>query len=268
MTEMTSKTIVAKMQQELRERIAELKEQPSLAVVLVGNDRNSLLYVTSIKKRHAEDLSILYRIEHMPEESTTEEVLEILEFLNNDPTVTGIIVQLPLPKHIDTDTVLDAVAAQKDVDGLRNGSEFTAPIVDAIMMLLHEYAIALSGQQIVVVGNGKLVGAPLSTYLRNEGYAVNTCDNDTKDLKSCTLEADILISATGKRHLITPEMVKEGAVVIDVDCDVEYDAVKEKASYITPQRGAVGPLTVLFLLNNVVLAAEQRKEEDDGSEKS
>lgn len=258
--EMTSHTIVHKLYDELQTRIDTLKEhghEPHLAVVLVGHNPKSELYVSSIKQRRAQELGIAFTIHRLAETASEEKIIETIEELNNQESVTGIIVQLPLPESIHVDRVLNSVAAHKDVDGLRKGSDFTPPTVCAILKLLEAYDIILRDKKISIVGKGRLVGAPLYEELRQLKLDVTACDESIEDLTSCTLGADILISATGEPHLIQPSMVKDGAVVIDVDADVQYEAVAEKVAYITPQKGGVGPLTVACLLENVVTAAEQ-----------
>lgn len=257
--EMTSHTIISKLNEQLRATVNTLHQQgqqPHLAVVLVGHDPQSELYVSSIKKREAEDLGIGFSIHRLDSNASEERIIETIEQLNHEGSVTGIIVQLPLPQDIDTDRVLNSVSLAKDVDGLRTGSRFIPPTVSAILELLSAYDIDLSNKRIVVVGQGRLVGGPLLKELRRYKLDVTVCDESTTDLAACTINADILISATGEHHLIKPSMVKYGAVVIDVDHEVAYDEVIDKVGYITPQRGGVGPLTVTFLLSNVIEAAQ------------
>ncbi len=257
---MTSQTIVAKLYELLAEEIEQLKQQeavPSLAVVLVGEDPNSVTYV-SIKGRQAESLGMGFSLHRLDESASEATVIEAIERLNEEPDVTGIIVQLPLPSHIDTDHVLQAVAKEKDVDGLRPDSEFTPPTVSAIMELFHGYDIELKEKKIVVVGKGRLVGGPIIKRLKEHNLDVTVCDESTGDLGACTINADILISGTGQEHLIKPSMIKPGAVVVDVDKEVVFDEVLDKVGYITPQKGGVGPLTVAFLLSNVVDAAKKQ----------
>lgn len=259
--EMTSHTITEKLYHQLGQRVAELQEQgvqPALAVVLVGHDPKSELYVSSIKQRRAQELGIDFTIHRLDANASEDSIIETIERLNQEAQVTGIIVQLPLPDAIDTDRVLAAVAAEKDVDGLRPGSQFMPPTVSAILGLLEAYDIVLTDKKISIIGQGRLVGAPLLREMKQLKLDVNACDESVEDLSTCTLDADIVISATGEPNLIRPSMVKEKAVVIDVDCDVLYDEVAEKVAYITPQKGGVGPLTVAYLLANVVEAAEKQ----------
>lgn len=256
--EMTSHTITEKLYADLRHKVEEIVangKQPSLAVVLVGHDPKSELYVSSIKQRRAQELGVDFTIHRLDQSVTQDTVLATIEKLNRESSVSGIIVQLPLPDQLDTDAILNAIDLKKDVDGLRSGTPYLPPTVAAIMQLFESYDIALTDKKITVVGKGKLVGAPLLSELKKLGLDVEACDEWTDDLVGKTVAADILISATGDPGIIKPEMVKEGAIVIDVDEDVEYEAVAPKTSYITPQRGAVGPLTVAFLLSNVIEAA-------------
>lgn len=255
---MTSHTLVAQLTEALKSRIAELTaqgHQPGLAVILVGHDPKSELYVSSIKQRQAEDLGISFTIHRFDELVNEATILETIERLNSELMVSGIIIQLPLPEQLDTNHLLNAIAEEKDVDGLRSGSPFLPPTVEAIMKLLEAYDIPLADKKIVIVGKGRLVGGPLYNELKALKLNVTACDQSIDDLSTCTLGADILISATGVPRLIKPAMIQDGAVIIDVDTDVMYDDIIDKVSYITPQKGGVGPLTVSILLSHVVEAA-------------
>ncbi len=257
--EMTSHTLVEKLYADLAARVQLLiaaGHTPALAVVLVGNDPSSERYVASIKRKQAESIGILYTIHRLDATANEATVIDTIEKLNLEVGVTGIIVQLPLSEGLNVETILGSVAKEKDVDGLRQGTTFMPPTVRSILELFEAYDIQLADKKIAIVGHGRLVGAPLYSVLKGLKLDVSTCDASVADLKGCTLGADILICATGHPKLIEPSMVKEGAVIVDVDTDVNYDAVAAKASYITPQRGGVGPLTVTFLLANVIEAAE------------
>lgn len=259
--EMTSHTIVQKLYDELRPRIEALTEaghQPALAVILIGHDPMSELYVSSIKQKQAENLGIDFTVHRFDENVAEEKIIGAIQQFNSQPAVSGLIIQLPLPEAVNTEEVLTAVALEKDVDGLRAGSQFVPPTVNAILELLEAYDIQLKDKKIVIVGRGRLVGSPLEKALKELKLDITVCDQTIEDLAGCTLNADILISATGESGLIKPPMVKDGAVVIDVDNDVVYDQIASKASAITPQKGGVGPLTVAFLLSNVVEAAEKQ----------
>lgn len=259
--EMTSHTIVHKLYDQLHRKVEQLVQRgkvPQLAVVLVGHDPKSELYVSSIKQKRAHELGIDFTIHRLDATASEDKVIETIERLNQETAVTGIIVQLPLPQSINVDRVLNSVAPTKDVDGLHKQSRFTPPTVCAILHLLEAYDIELAGKQISIVGKGRLVGGPLLAELKRLKLNVTACDETITDLSTCTLGADILISATGQPHLIQPSLVKSGAVVIDVDCDVNYEAVAEKVRYITPQKGGVGPLTVACLLANIVEATAEQ----------
>lgn len=261
--EMTSHTIIENINQELKTRIDELQKKdchPGLAVVLVGHNPKSELYVSAIKQRQAEQLGIDFTIHRLDEGAGEDKIIETIQELNRQPTVSGIIVQLPLPEAIDLDQVLNSVKPEKDVDGLGQNSPFLAPTVGAITRLLEEYDIKVTDQKIVIVGKGRLVGQPLYDELKKLRLDVEVCAQSTENLANLTSKADILISATGQPNLINSSMVKDGAVVIDVDYDVDYELVAPKTSYITPQKGGVGPLTVTYLLTNVVEAAESQNE--------
>ncbi len=256
---LTSHTIVEQLYRNLKTRIDRLiasGHQPKLAVVLVGDDPNSITYV-AIKQRQAEALGLGFVLHHLAAGVDETAVLAVIEQLNQEPAVSGIIVQLPLPEQLETETILKAVEPEKDVDGLNRKSQFKPPTVQAILELFSAYDIDLTDKQIVLVGKGRLVGGPLLTQLEKLGYRPTVCDESTDDLAACTLQADILISATGQPHLITPTMVKDQAIIIDVDHEVVFDEVLPKVKAITPQKGAVGPLTVAILLSHVVEAAEQ-----------
>lgn len=259
--EMTSHTIIYKLFEKLKTRVKTLKKQniqPHLAVILVGHDAKSEMYVSSIKQKRAQELDINFTIHKHDENATTETILDTIRSLNDEPGVNGIIVQLPLPAHIDTDRILNSVAKEKDVDALAEGSTFTAPTVCAITALLEAYDIPLEAKKIAIVGKGRLVGSPLMQEFKKRKLDVTACDQSTDKLSDCTYQADILISATGQSNLIKLGMVKDKAVVIDVDSDVDYELVFDKVSYITPQKGGVGPLTVAYLLQNVIVAAQKQ----------
>lgn len=255
--QMTSHTIVEKIYLELKNRVKELSDRgivPALAVILVGHDPQSELYVASIKQRRASELGIDFKIHRLDENVDQESLTKAITDLNNQSEVNGIIVQLPLPSNLNTDAILNSIDPGKDVDGLHQDSPYLSPTVSAILELIEGYDLTLADKKIVIVGKGRLVGAPLLKELQKLKLQVEAVDDQVEDLAKITVQADILVSATGKPNLIQPQMVKEGAVVIDVDQDVNYEAVGPKTAYITPQRGGVGPLTVAFLLQNVIEA--------------
>ncbi|TAJ43528.1 bifunctional methylenetetrahydrofolate dehydrogenase/methenyltetrahydrofolate cyclohydrolase FolD [Methanofollis fontis] len=260
----------------LKERIEESGLHPHLATVLVGQDPGSQLYVR-MKHRACERVGIGSVGIELPETATTQEVLSAVNRLNNDSEISGILVQLPLPAQVDTEQVISAVLPEKDVDGfhpLNIGKLYTGhpgfvPCTpQGVMTILSEYGIETAGKRAVVMGRSVDVGRPMAALLLNADATVTICHSRTRDLATVTREADILISAIGKPRFVTTEMVKEGAVVIDVGTnrdengklcgDVDFDAVKERASAITPVPGGVGPMTIATLMENTFAAARAR----------
>ncbi len=272
------KAVAAQIRGELKLR-AEAFEQsygrrPSLAVVLVGEDPASQIYVRN-KIKGCEEVGIRSVGRYLKGTATEEEVLAAVRALAEDGEVDGILVQLPLPRGLDADRILRAIPAEKDVDGFsaenlgllarrEEGTVACTPL--GVMELLKRYEIPLRGKRAVVVGRSNIVGRPMALLLLNADATVTICHSATRDLREECLRADILVSAVGKAKLITGDMVKEGAVVIDVGMnrdenglcgDVDFEAVSKKASYITPVPGGVGPMTVAMLLSNTVSAAER-----------
>ena len=248
---------------------------PKLVVVLVGNDSASQVYVRN-KHKSCGEVGIESEVITMPEETTQQELLEVVERLNQDNSVDGILVQLPLPKQIDEKTVLRAIRPDKDVDGfhpvnvglLSIGDECFAPATPSgIVVMLKEYGIEIAGKHCVIVGRSNIVGKPMAALMLKENATVTICHSRTSNLAEMTRQADILIVATGRRNTVTADMVKEGVVVIDVGMnrneqgklcgDVDFAQVKEKASYITPVPGGVGPMTITELLESTILAAKR-----------
>jgi len=257
----------------LKEEIEDSGLYPRLATVIVGNDPASQMYVR-MKHRACEQVGIGSVGIELPADATTEKVLESVHQLNRDTDIDGILVQLPLPKHVDAERVIEAISPQKDVDGyhpenmglLFSGKpRFTSCTPTGIMTLLAEYKIPLAGARAVVVGRSIDVGRPMAALLLNADATVTICHSKTRDLAEELKRADILISAIGKAHFIQPAMVKPGAVVIDVGInqldgklvgDVEYAKVSEIASAITPVPGGVGPMTIATLMENTYRAAK------------
>ncbi len=253
---------------------AETGITPGLAVILVGDDPASKIYVGNKKKACAE--VGFNSFEHiLPAETTEAELLELIEKLNADPAVHGILCQLPLPRHIDERAVINAISPKKDVDAFHPqnvgrimiGSYDFLPCTPAgVMELIHSAGISVNGKNCTVVGRSNIVGKPMAMLLLHENGTVTVCHSRTKDLKAACLNADILVAAVGKAKLITADMVKEGAAVIDVGMnrdengklcgDVDFENVKEKASYITPVPGGVGPMTIAMLMRNTLTAAK------------
>lgn len=270
------KKISAEIKEELKVKVAELKEQGvnvTLAVIQVGKDPASSVYVGN-KKKACEYIGIESLAYELEEETTEEALLDIIEKLNNDPKVNGILVQLPLPAHMNEERVINTIAPEKDVDGFHPQSVgalsigqkgFVSCTPSGIIELIKRSGITMEGKECVVVGRSNIVGKPMALLLLRENGTVTVCHSRTHDLKEVTKRADILVVAIGKPLFITDEYVKDGAVVIDVGIhrdennklcgDVDYQKVEPKASYITPVPGGVGPMTIAMLMNNCVQAA-------------
>ena len=270
----------------VRERIAKETEEfrnttgiiPGLAVILVGNDPASAVYVRN-KHKACEGAGMKSIQIYMPEDTTEEELLSKIAELNSDSSVHGILVQLPLPRHISEEKVISAISPDKDVDAfhpvnvgkIMTGSYSFLPCTPAgVMKLLDFYNIEIQGKKCVVVGRSNIVGKPMSLLLLERNGTPTLCHSKTCDLFSVTKEADILVVAIGRANFIGAEAVKEGAVVIDVGInrlpdgrlagDVNFDEVKDKASFITPVPGGVGPMTITVLLENTLTAAKKSVE--------
>jgi methylenetetrahydrofolate dehydrogenase (NADP+)/methenyltetrahydrofolate cyclohydrolase len=255
----------------LKREISGLKEKPGLATIIVGDNPSSRLYV-GIKRRTCEEVGIYSELYELPEKTKEEELIKLIKRLNADKKIHGILVQMPIPKHISEKKVFAAIAVEKDVDGfhdynmgcLLTGEEKMVPCTPkGVVRLLEKYGITIAGKNVVVVGRSKIVGRPTALMLLNRDATVTICHSKTKNLAMHTLLADILVVAVGSPKLITADMVKKGVVVVDVGTtkvgsklvgDVDFDSVKEKAEYMTPVPGGVGPMTVAMLLENTVKA--------------
>lgn len=285
------KLISTEIRDELKQEVENLKKEgitPGLGVILVGEDPASKSYVTA-KERACDSLGIYSDNRHIPKETSEEELLSIIDAMNNDPRIDGILVQLPLPKHIDPDKVIMRISPEKDVDGFHPQSigkmimgkdTFLPCTPHGVVKLLNYAGIQIEGSHVVVVGRSNIVGKPVANLLldksKNGNATVTVCHSRTKNIKDMTLQADILIAAIGKAQFITADMIKDGAVIIDVGVnrvedstkkkgfrlvgDVDFEPVKEKASAITPVPGGVGPMTITMLMYNTVQSAKQRKE--------
>ena len=267
------KTVSEKRLELLKEMIEESGLYPRLATVIVGSDPASQMYVR-MKHRACEQVGIGSIGIDLPADASTERVLEAVVKLNNDPDINGILVQLPLPAGVDTGRVINAIAPNKDVDGfhpcnigrLFSGDPLFAPCTpQGIMTILEEYRIPIAGKHAVVIGRSIDVGRPMAALLLNADATVTICHSKTGDLKEVARRADILVSAVGKARFVGPDMVKEGAAVIDVGInhdedgklcgDVDFEAVKDVAGAITPVPGGVGPMTIATLMENTFKAA-------------
>ncbi|MGG7073012.1 bifunctional methylenetetrahydrofolate dehydrogenase/methenyltetrahydrofolate cyclohydrolase FolD [Campylobacter sp. 9BO] len=273
------KTLSAKVKEQIKKETDSLIQagiKPGLAVILVGEDKASQTYVASKEKAciSANINSIMHRLSENTSES---ELLALINVLNLDDSVDGILVQLPLPKHIDTDKILKAIRADKDVDGfhalnvgkLASGLDGFVPCTPlGVMVMLKEYGIDLSGLNAVVIGRSNIVGKPMANLLLNANATVTITHSRTKNLAEICKGADLLVAAIGKPNFITADMVKENAIVIDVGInrlddgrlvgDVDFQAVRQKASFITPVPGGVGPMTIAMLLSNTLKSAKER----------
>lgn len=274
------KAVSAAVKQEVAEEAAKLKEEKGikigLAVVIVGNNPASRVYVNN-KKKACEAVGF-QSFEYALDESTTQEqLLDLISVLNRDEKVNGILVQLPLPAHIDEKKVIEAIDPSKDVDAFHAvnvgkimiGEYAFLPCTPAgVMRLIESTGTDIAGKQCVVVGRSNIVGKPMAMLLLHQNGTVTICHSRTKDLKKLCLEADILVVAVGKANFVTGDMIKEGAVVIDVGMnrldtgklcgDVEFESAEKKASYITPVPGGVGPMTIAMLMKNTLTAAKQQ----------
>ncbi|MEJ2313263.1 MAG: bifunctional methylenetetrahydrofolate dehydrogenase/methenyltetrahydrofolate cyclohydrolase FolD [Nitrospirota bacterium] len=271
------KKVAADIKEKLKGEIEALKSrgvEPGLAVVLVGENPASKKYVAN-KEKTCESLGIRSEGHKLAENTSQDELLRLVEELNNDPKVHGILVQLPLPKHLNEKDIMHQISPKKDVDGfgpdalgrlMLDEPGFVACTPHGAMKMLDAYGIDPKGKKAVIVGRSIIVGKPLALLLLRRHATVTICHSRTADLKKECLDADILCAAVGKAKMITGDMVKEGAAVIDIGInvtsegklvgDVDFDAAKERASYITPVPGGAGPMTIAMLMYNTVLAAK------------
>lgn len=266
------------LRKDIAERVARLKERgvtPGLAVILVGNDPASEIYVRN-KGNGCAEVGMYSRTLNLPEETTQEELETAIGELNADPAIHGILVQLPLPGHLDEQAALEKILPEKDVDGFHlvnaghmlTGTEgVVACTPRGALYMIQQTGISLEGKEAVVIGRSNIVGKPMAMLLLRENCTVTLCHSRTKNLADHTRRADILVAAVGRAGFVTADMVKPGAVVIDVGInrvdgkvrgDVDFDAVKEVASWITPVPGGVGKMTITMLLANTVEAAERK----------
>jgi len=282
------KQTAADMRAELKDEVAKLKTEgivPGLGVILVGEDPASQSYVTA-KERACEEMGIYSDDNRLPADTSQQDLLALVNRMNNDPKINGILVQLPLPKQLDESEVLLAISPDKDVDGFHptnigkmvaGQAAFLPCTPHGVIQLLIRSGVTIEGSHTVIVGRSNIVGKPLANMLiqkaPNRNATVTVCHTRTKDLAGHTRQADIVVAAAGRPNTVTADMVKEGAVVIDVGVnrvedatkkrgyrlvgDVDFEAVKEKASFITPVPGGVGPMTITMLLFNTVESAKK-----------
>ena len=267
-----------KLRADVSSRTAALKAKgitPGLAVLLVGENPASQVYVRN-KVKACQDSGIHSLLEKYSEDMTEKALLERIDSLNQDPSIHGILVQLPLPKHIDAQKVIEAISPNKDVDGFHIASAgelmtgmpgFWPCTPYGCMKMLESISYDLQGKHAVVIGRSNIVGKPMAMMLLQKNATVTICHSATPDLKAMTLQADVIVAAVGKRNVLTADMVKPGAVVLDVGMnrndegklcgDVDFEGVEKVASYITPVPGGVGPMTITMLLVNTLEAAER-----------
>jgi len=257
------------------EKLIQAGAKPGLAVIIVGDNAASSLYVRN-KVKACSEIGIYSEVHSFQQNATQAEVLDCIQALNQNPHIHGILVQLPLPAHFENNRVITSIAIEKDVDGFHlynvgalvtGNTIFSACTPFGVMVMLERNQIPIEGQHAVVIGRSNIVGKPMAFMLLEKGATVTICTSKTRNLAQFTRDADILVVATGKPRMVTAEMVKPGAVVIDVGInrlpdgklcgDVDFDTVKEIAGFITPVPGGVGPMTITMLLCNTILAAER-----------
>mgnify|MGYP001005277124 CR=1 FL=1 len=276
----SGKDLSTRLKADMAKQVATYKERyrrlPKLSVILVGNDPGSVSYVTG-KAKASEEVGILNETIRLDASTTEAELLRKIDELNADSSVDGILVQLPLPKHIDTNKILETISPEKDVDGfaainvgkLASGLDGFVPCTPlGIMEIFKAYDINLEGKNAVVIGRSNIVGKPMANLLLNANATVTVTHSKTRNLKEICADADILVAAIGRADFVTADMVKEGAVVIDVGInrmddgklkgDVKFDEVAPKCSFITPVPGGVGPMTIAMLLSNTIKSAKNR----------
>ena len=275
------KALSAKLRSGIKEEVAEIKAKgitPGLAVILVGDDPASQVYVRN-KEKACIEAGMHSEVYRLPEETTEEELLARIDKLNKDDNIHGILVQLPVPKHIDEDKVIDAISVEKDVDGfspanvgaLLIGKEAFEPCTPrGCIELIKTTGVEITGKKAVVIGRSNIVGKPIAIMLLRENATVTICHSRTKDLKKEVRDADIVVAAIGKAGFITADMIKPGAVVIDVGInrmengkltgDVDQNALKEMDfdCYLTPVSGGVGPMTITMLMRNTLVSAKRK----------
>jgi len=274
------KALANKVQADVASQVEQLKQEknivPGLAVILIGDDPASHAYV-KMKAKACEKVGFYSITHNMPDSISQSEIIATIEMMNNNPRIDGILVQLPLPKHVDTDKILEVIDPKKDVDGFHaynvgrlvtNLESFVACTPLGVMKMFEEYKIDLKGQDVCVVGASNIVGKPMASLLLNADATVTVTHIHTKDLKSHTSKADIVVVGVGVPGLIKEDMVKDGAIVIDIGInriedgslvgDVDFPNVSKKCSYITPVPGGVGPMTIAMLLSNTLKSAKAR----------
>ena len=273
------KKLAKKTRESLKSEVEELKSEgiiPKLAVIMVGNNSASQIYVRN-KSRACDEVGIEFEEHLLPDTTTQQELIDLIEKLNNNKNINGILLQIPIPEGLDINEAFRKIAPEKDVDGFHpinvgklvlDQDTFVSCTPYGIMRMFEEYNIDLEGKNAVVIGRSNIVGKPMSQCLLNNNATVTICHSRTQNLSEITKNADILVSAIGKPEFVKADMVKDGVVVIDVGInrteegklkgDVDFENVSKKASYITPVPGGVGPMTIAMLMNNVVKATKNQ----------
>ncbi len=277
---MDGKYVAEKCKNDIKERIRRLDKTPSLAVIRIGEDEASKIYVR-LKNKMCEELGIHFTEYHLRDTITQEELISLIQKLNEDDEVNGILLQSPIPYHLNILEAFQTIKPEKDVDGfspinvgklVQRLECFAACTPSGVMTMLKEYKVDVEGKHCVVVGRSNIVGRPMAELLLNANATVTICHSKTKNLSEIVKTADVLVVAIGKPKFITADMIKDGAVVVDVGInrisgtkkivgDVDFENVKEKCSYITPVPGGVGPMTIMTLMSNVVTACEKQNEQ-------
>ena len=274
---MDGKLVSQILREKMKSRVEELAKRdikPGLAVILVGDDAASQVYVRN-KVAACQAIGVHSRVYRLAADTPEQKVLEELKLLNNDSEINGILVQLPLPKHIDEDKILETISPEKDVDGFHKinvgamvigRARFYPCTPHGVMKLLEYYGITIEGRHAVVVGRSNIVGKPMALMLLEKGATVSICNSKTPDLASFTRQADIVVVAVGKSKVLSGDMIKPGATVIDVGInrlpdgslagDVDFESVREVAGFLTPVPGGVGPMTITMLLENTIRSSE------------
>ena len=272
------KKLAKEIRENLKIKCDELKEKganPKLVVIMVGEDKASQVYVRN-KSKACNKIGIEFEEYLLNENIQQEELIELIQKLNNDITIHGILLQSPIPAHLNINEAIRTIAPEKDVDGFNpvnvgklclNQDTFVSCTPYGIMKMFEAYNIDLTGKNVTILGRSNIVGKPLIQCCLNKNATVTVCHSKTKDLKKYTKDADVIIAAIGKSKFVTADMIKQGAVVIDVGInrgedgkitgDVDFENVSQKASYITPVPGGVGPMTIAMLMNNVIKAATE-----------
>lgn len=279
MTLIDGKMVASKIKQNIKEDILVLKKQkinPTLAVILVGKNPASATYV-KMKEKSCEDVGMKSLIYQLDESVSEDELLELIDGLNEDDEVDGILVQLPLPKQINEDKIIQSIDESKDVDGfhaknvgkmMQGLDSFVACTPLGVMKLLESYNIKIQGLNACVIGRSNIVGKPMASLLLNQGATVSICHSKTKDLSFYTKNADLIVVGVGKANLLKEDMVKKDVIIIDVGInridgkivgDVDFENVKNQSSFITPVPGGVGPMTIAMLLSNTIKSAKRKK---------